>query len=147
MGMVDSNLLERISKIMSYVRLSAGGKGGKRLKKKDKLSILGIQLETSALKPPPPPTFHASAKVCPRPPLFLAPCHFDMFFLISFMFLFFWGGGDGKRVLSSFLCYCSFFVCFFVCFIGRFVVVVTPVAGLIVCIAPPPPSPSLEHTT
>eukprot|EP00884_Botryococcus_braunii_P006803 jgi/Botrbrau1/16123/Bobra.7_2s0083.2 len=62
MGMVDSNLLERISKIMSYMRLSAGGKGGRRLKKKDKLSILGIDPDGKPRKIPPPPMFDAHAK-------------------------------------------------------------------------------------
>lgn len=38
MGGVDANLLERLAKIMSYMRPSAGGK---RLKRKEKLQMLG----------------------------------------------------------------------------------------------------------
>ncbi len=47
MGGVDGNLLERLAKIMSYMRPNAGGKPGKRLKRKDKLQLLGA----SALPP------------------------------------------------------------------------------------------------
>ncbi|KAK9810192.1 hypothetical protein WJX72_006465 [[Myrmecia] bisecta] len=39
-GAVDSQVLERMAKIMSYMRVSAGGKSGKRLKKKEKLQML-----------------------------------------------------------------------------------------------------------
>lgn len=48
MGGVDGNLLERLAKIMSYMRPSAGGKPGKRPKRKDKLQLLGA---ASALPP------------------------------------------------------------------------------------------------
>ncbi|KAK9916318.1 hypothetical protein WJX75_001184 [Coccomyxa subellipsoidea] len=48
MGGVDGKLLERLAKIMSYMRPSAGGKPGKRLKRKDKLQLLGA---ASALPP------------------------------------------------------------------------------------------------
>lgn len=41
MGGVDGNLLERLAKIMSYMRPSVGGKPGKRLKRKEKLHMLG----------------------------------------------------------------------------------------------------------
>jgi IK cytokine len=69
MGMVDSALLERMAKIMSYVRLSAGGKPVKRLKRKDKLSILGIEPDVKAngKKLPPPPPLFAPAPVCHVP--------------------------------------------------------------------------------
>lgn len=40
MGTVDGNVLERIAKIMSYMRPSLPGKAGKRLKRKDKLRML-----------------------------------------------------------------------------------------------------------
>ncbi|CAL8466768.1 g6304 [Coccomyxa elongata] len=48
MGGVDGNLLERLAKIMSYMRPSVGGKPGKRLKRKDKLHMLG---QTAGLPP------------------------------------------------------------------------------------------------
>ena len=41
MGTVDGNVLERIAKIMSYMRPALMGKSGKRLKRKDKLRMLG----------------------------------------------------------------------------------------------------------
>jgi hypothetical protein len=40
MGVVDGNVLERISKIMSYMRPALVGKSGKRLKRKDTLRML-----------------------------------------------------------------------------------------------------------
>ena len=40
MGTVDANVLERIAKIMSYMRPTLVGKSGKRLKRKDKLRML-----------------------------------------------------------------------------------------------------------
>ncbi len=48
MGGVDGSLLERLAKIMSYMRPSVGGKPGKRLKRKDKLQMLG---QTTGLPP------------------------------------------------------------------------------------------------
>ena len=41
LGSVDSSVLERMAKIMSYMRVSAGGKHGK-MKKKDKLRMLQV---------------------------------------------------------------------------------------------------------
>ena len=40
MGTVDGGVLERIAKIMSYMRPALVGKTGKRLKRKDKLRML-----------------------------------------------------------------------------------------------------------
>ena len=40
MGTVDGSVLERIAKIMSYMRPALLGKSGKRLKRKDKLRML-----------------------------------------------------------------------------------------------------------
>jgi hypothetical protein len=51
MGAVDAGMLERLAKIMAYMRpAGAGGKPGKRLKRKEKLSMLG---EPAAAAPPP----------------------------------------------------------------------------------------------
>ena len=42
MGAVDGSMLERLAKIMAYMRpAQAGAKPGRRLKRKDKLSMLG----------------------------------------------------------------------------------------------------------
>ena len=42
MGAVDAGMLERLAKIMAYMRpAQAGGKPGKRLKRREKLSMLG----------------------------------------------------------------------------------------------------------
>ena len=40
LGGVDSAILERLVKVMSYMRVTAGVKPGKRLKKKEKLRML-----------------------------------------------------------------------------------------------------------
>lgn len=40
MGGVDAAILERLAKVMSYMRVTAGSKPGKRLKKKDKMRLL-----------------------------------------------------------------------------------------------------------
>jgi hypothetical protein len=47
MGGVDANVLERLAKIMSYMRPAGAGKPGKRMKRKDKLRILGEGNEPS----------------------------------------------------------------------------------------------------
>ena len=60
MGTVDGGVLERIAKIMSYMRPALAGKSGKRLKRKDKLRMLADGGEAplnghlhGSLKPPP----------------------------------------------------------------------------------------------
>ena len=60
MGTVDGNVLERIARIMSYMRPALVGKSGKRLKRKDKLHMLADGGEAplnghlhGSLKPPP----------------------------------------------------------------------------------------------
>lgn len=45
MGTVDGGVLERIAKIMSYMRPALVGKSGKRLKRKDKLRMLANSSE------------------------------------------------------------------------------------------------------
>ena len=40
MGGVDGAVLERLAKIMGYVRVTPGAKPGKRLKKRDKQRLL-----------------------------------------------------------------------------------------------------------
>jgi len=40
LGGVDAAILERLAKVMSYMRVTAGAKPGKRLKKKDKMRML-----------------------------------------------------------------------------------------------------------
>lgn len=40
LGGVDATILERLAKVMSYMRVTAGAKPGKRLKKKDKMRML-----------------------------------------------------------------------------------------------------------
>ena len=88
MGTVDGGVLERIAKIMSYMRPALVGKSGKRLKRKDKLRMLASGSEAplnghlhGTLKP----VAHQSAVVrrcrffahdadlCPRP--HLRPCN------------------------------------------------------------------------
>ena len=61
LGSADGNVLERIAKIMSYMRPALVGKSGKRLKRKEKLRMLADGGEAplnghlhGSLKPPPP---------------------------------------------------------------------------------------------
>ena len=60
LGSTDGNVLERIAKIMSYMRPALVGKSGKRLKRKEKLRMLADGGEAplnghlhGSLKPPP----------------------------------------------------------------------------------------------
>jgi len=41
LGGVDAGVLERLAKVMGYMRVTAAGKPGKRLKKREKLQMLG----------------------------------------------------------------------------------------------------------
>ncbi len=40
MGGVDAGVMERLAKVMGYMRVTAAGKPGKRLKKREKLAML-----------------------------------------------------------------------------------------------------------
>ena len=51
MGVVDGAVLERLAKIMGYMRTAPGAKPGKRLKKREKRAML----EAQAAAPPPRP--------------------------------------------------------------------------------------------
>ena len=67
MGDVDAGVLERLAKIMSYMRPAAGGtKPGKRLKRREKLRMLGEPPSAQGL------TLHGATanggfKAAPRP--------------------------------------------------------------------------------
>ena len=57
MGTVDGSVLERIAKIMSYMRPALVGKSGKRMKRKDKLRMLANGSEA-----PPNGNLHGTLK-------------------------------------------------------------------------------------
>ena len=40
LGGVDAGVLDRLAKVMGYMRVTAAGKPGKRLKKREKLQML-----------------------------------------------------------------------------------------------------------
>lgn len=69
MGGLDANVLERLAKIMSYMRPSVAGKPGKRLKRKDKMRILGDVAEPPLASMPVIKPAHANGAVRTSPPL------------------------------------------------------------------------------
>ena len=68
MGTVDGNVLERIAKIMSYMRPALVGKSGKRLKRKDKLRMLADGSEA-------PLNGHLHGSLKPAVPTVVIPSH------------------------------------------------------------------------
>mmetsp|Transcript_30056 Transcript_30056/g.77139 ORF Transcript_30056/g.77139 Transcript_30056/m.77139 type:complete len:584 (-) Transcript_30056:385-2136(-) len=66
LGGVDKQLMERVATIMSYVQLAPGGKKNK-IKKKDRMRILGEYADQPAQPAAKPTTFGSLAKPQPQP--------------------------------------------------------------------------------